>query len=89
MGFGTGWKHEDSSEMLDEGNYKAKITKAEIKSGNYGQYIQAEVEVEGHPNCNPHIFLLNDRPTQGYGSMTVEDAQRMWDRKITMLMWVF
>lgn len=83
MGFGTGWKHEDSSEMLDEGNYKAKITKAEIKSGNYGQYIQAEVEVEGHPNCNPHIFLLNDRPTQGYGSMTVEDAQRMWDRKMT------
>ena len=85
MGFGTGWKHEDSSEMLDEGNYKAKITKAEIKSGNYGQYIQAEVEVEGHPNCNPHIFLLNDRPTQGYGSMTVEDAQRMWDRKMTQL----
>ena len=83
MGFGTGWKHEDSSEMLDEGNYKAKITKAEIKSGNYGQYIQAEVEVEGHPNCNPHIFLLNDRPIQGYGSMTVEDAQRMWDRKMT------
>ena len=83
MGFGTGWKHEDSSEMLEVGNYKAKITKAELKSGNYGQYIQAEVEVEGHPNCNPHIFLLNDRPTQGFGSMSVEQAQKMWDRNMT------
>ena len=83
MAFGNGWKHEDSSEMLEVGNYKAKITKAEIKSGNYGDYIQAEVEVEGHPNCNPHIFLLNDRPTQGFGSLTVEQAQKMWDRNMT------
>ena len=84
MAFGNGWKHEDSSEMLDEGNYKAKIVKAEIKNGNYGQYIQAEVEVEGHPNCNPHIFLLNDRPTQGFGSMTAEQSQKAWDRKMTL-----
>ena len=83
MGFGNGWKHEDSSEMLEAGNYKAKIVKAEIKSGNYGDYIQAEVEVEGHPNCNPHIFLMNDRPTQGFGSMSVEQAQKMWDRNMT------
>ena len=83
MGFGTGWKHEDSSEMLEVGNYKAKITKAELKSGNYGQYIQAEVEVEGHPNCNPHIFLLNDRPDKGFGSLSVEQAQKMWDRNMT------
>ena len=83
MAFGNGWKHEDSSEMLEVGNYKAKITKAEIKNGNYGQYIQAEVEVEGHPNCNPHIFLLNDRPTSGFGSMSAEQAQKMWDRNIT------
>ena len=83
MGFGNGWKHEDSSEMLEVGNYKAKIVKAEIKNGNYGQYIQAEVEVEGHPNCNPHIFLLNDRPTSGFGSMTAEQAQKMWDRNMT------
>lgn len=83
MAFGNGWKHEDSSEMLEVGNYKAKITKAEIKSGNYGDYIQAEVEVEGHPNCNPHIFLLNDRPDKGFGSLTVEQAQKMWDRNMT------
>lgn len=83
MGFGNGWKHEDSSEMLEAGNYKAKIVKAEIKSGNYGDYIQTEVEVEGHPNCNPHIFLMNDRPTQGFGSMSVEQAQKMWDRNMT------
>lgn len=83
MGFGNGWKHEDSSEMLEVGNYKAKIKSAEIKNGNYGQYIQAEVEVEGHPNCNPHIFLLNDRPTSGFGSMSAEQAQKMWDRNMT------
>jgi hypothetical protein len=83
MGFGNGWKHEDSSEMLEVGNYKAKITKAEIKSGDYGQYIQGEVEVEGHPNCNPHIFLLNDRPTKGFGKLDTEQAQKMWDRNMT------
>lgn len=83
MGFGNGWKHEDSPEMLEVGNYKARIKSAEIKNGNYGQYIQAEVEVEGHPNCNPHIFLLNDRPTSGFGSMSAEQAQKMWDRNMT------
>ena len=40
-------------------------------------------EVEGHPNCNPHIFLINDRPTQGFGSMTAEQSQKMWDRNMT------
>ena len=83
MAFGNGFKHEEMSEMLEVGNYKAKITKAEIKSGDYGQYIQGEVEVEGHPNCNPHIFLLNDRPDKGFGSLTVEQAQKMWDRNMT------
>lgn len=83
MAFGNGWKHEDSSEMLEVGNYKAKITKVELKSGDYGQYIQGEVEVEGHPNCNPHIFLLNDRPTKGFGKLDTEQAQKMWDRNMT------
>ena len=83
MGFGNGWKHEDSSEMLEVGNYKAKITKAEVKNGSYGDYIQGEVEVEGHPNCNPHIFLMNDRPTKGFGKLDAEQAQKMWDRTMT------
>jgi hypothetical protein len=69
--------------MLEVGNYKAKITKVELKSGDYGQYIQGEVEVEGHPNCNPHIFLLNDRPTKGFGKLDTEQAQKMWDRNMT------
>ena len=56
MAFGEGFKHMDTFEQLEDGNYRAKITKAEIKSGNYGDYIQAEVEVEGHPKANPHIF---------------------------------
>ena len=84
MGFGNGYKHEDSSEMLEEGFYTAKITKAELKNGNYGDYIQAEVEVKDHPNCNPHIFLLSDIPQKGYGSMTLEQAQKMWNRNMTL-----
>jgi hypothetical protein len=83
MAFGNGFKHEEMSEMLEVGNYKAKITKVELKSGDYGQYIQGEVEVEGHPNCNPHIFLLNDRPTKGFGKLDTEQAQKMWDRNMT------
>ena len=83
MAFGEGFKHMDTFEQLEDGNYRAKIIKAEIKNGSYGDYIQAEVEVEGHPNCNPHIFLLNDRPDKGFGSLTVEQAQKMWDRNMT------
>lgn len=83
MAFGEGFKHMDSFEKLEAGYYKAKITKAEIKNGKFGDYIQAEVEVEGHPNCNPHIFLLNDMPKQGYGSLSLEDAQDIWNKSMT------
>ena len=83
MAFGEGFKHMDTYEQLEDGNYRAKIIKAEIKNGNYGDYIQAEVEVEGHPNANPHIFLLNDSPKSGFGSFTLEQAQEMWCRTMT------
>ena len=83
MAFGEGFKHMDTFEQLEDGNYRAKITKAEIKSGNYGDYIQAEVEIEGHPKVNPHIFLLNDSPKQGFGEFTLEQAQEMWNRTMT------
>ena len=83
MAFGEGFKHMDSREYLEEGYYKAKISKAEIKTNSYGEYIQAEVEVEGHPNCNPHIFLLNDMPKSGYGSLSLEDAQNLWNKNMT------
>ena len=63
MSFGNGWKHEDSSEMLEEGNYKAKIVKAELKNGNYGQYVQCEVEIEGISprNLDSSLFFLQPR----------------------------
>ena len=51
MAFGEGFKHMDTFEQLEDGNYRAKIIKAEIKNGNYGDYIQAEVEIEGHPKA--------------------------------------
>ena len=40
MAFGKGFKHEEMSEMLEAGNYEAKITKAELKEGKFGDYIQ-------------------------------------------------
>ena len=83
MAFGKGFKHEEMSEMLEAGNYEAKITKAELKQGKFGDYIQCEVEVKDHPNCNPHIFLLNDMPQSGFGSLTLEQAQGMWNKKMT------
>ena len=83
MAFGEGFKHMDTFEQLEDGNYRAKIIKAEIKTGNYGDYIQAEVEIEGHPKANPHIFLLNDSPKSGFGSFTKEQALEMWNRTMS------
>ena len=83
MAFGKGFKHEEMSEMLPTGNYEAKITKAELKEGKFGDYIQCEVEIKDHPNCNPHIFLLNDMPQSGFGSLSLEQAQGMWNKKMT------
>ena len=83
MAFGEGFKHMDTFEQLEDGFYKAKIVKGEIKNGNYGDYIQAEVEIEGHPKANPHIFLLNDSPKKGFGSYTLEQAQEMWCRTMS------
>lgn len=83
MAFGEGFKHMNVTEKLEEGLYRAKIVKGELKNGNYGDYIQCEVEIEGHPNCNPHIFLLNDSPKKGFGNFTLEQAQGMWCRTMT------
>ena len=83
MAFGEGFKHMDTFEQLEDGNYRAKIIKAEIKNGSYGDYIQAEVEIEGHPKANPHIFLLNDSPKSGFGSYSLEQAQEMWCRTMS------
>lgn len=85
MAFGEGFKHEETSEMLEEGFYRAKITKGEVKSGKFGDYIQCEVEVEGHPGCNPHIFLLNDSPKSGFGKFTQEEALKMWNQNMTRI----
>ena len=83
MAFGEGFKHMDTFAQLEDGNYRAKIIKAEIQNGNYGDYIQAEVEIEGHPKANPHIFLLNDSPKKGFGSYTLEQAMEMWNRTMS------
>lgn len=81
--FGQGYVHMDSFEQLAEGNYTAKIVKAEQNNKGYGDYIQVEVEIEGHPNCNPHIFLINDSPKNGYGSLTKDQALEIWCRNMT------
>jgi hypothetical protein len=83
MAFGEGFKHMDTFEQLEDGLYRAKIVKGEIKSGNYGDYIQCEVEIEGHPKANPHTFLLNDSPKSGFGSYSLEQTQEMWCRTMS------
>ena len=83
MAFGEGFKHVETFEQLEDGYYRAKIIKAEIKHGNYGDYAQAEVEIEGHPKANPHIFLLNDSPKSGFGNFSLEQAQEMWCRTMS------
>lgn len=81
--FGEGFKHMDSSEKLAEGYYTAKIIKAEMKKGNFGDFIQVEVEVKDHPRCNPRIFLINDSPKEGYASLSYEDAMDLWCKNTT------
>ncbi|MBQ2175719.1 MAG: hypothetical protein II453_11910 [Alphaproteobacteria bacterium] len=43
MAFGNGFKHEEMSEMLEAGNYEAKIKSAELKKGNYGEVQQTAI----------------------------------------------
>ena len=57
MAFGEGFKHMDTYEQLEDGNYRAKIIKAEIKNGSYGYrdvYVKplrlAYVLGQIHPN---------------------------------------
>ena len=83
MAFGEGFKHMDTFEQLEDGFYKAKIVKGEIKNGNYGDYIQCEVEIEGHPKANPHIFLLNDSPKSGFGSFSLDQTMEMRNRTMS------
>ena len=83
MAFGEGFKHVDNFEKLAPGHYRATIKAAKIEHGNYGDYVQGELEYEGHPKANPHIFLLNDSPKSGYGKLLAEDALNIWCGNMT------
>lgn len=84
MGFGNGFKHEDSKLGLANGVYEnAVITSCEIKKGSYGDYIQGTVSVDGNSEIYPSVFLLNDSPTKGYGQLTQEQALKIWNQQMT------
>lgn len=83
MAFGEGFKHMDSFEQLAEGNYRAKIVKAELKKGAYGDYIQCEVATEGHQNAKPCLFFIKDSPKEGFGSYSKDEVLEMWCKTTT------
>lgn len=83
MAFGAGFMHTESNEQLADGNYEAKIITAEIKNGSYGDYIQGTLEVNGRKDVYPNVFFLNDSPKSDFGSVTAEQALKMWNQNMT------
>lgn len=81
--FGTNYQPVESTPSLDAGYYQAKIVKVELKSNSVGQYLQIEVTVKDHQGANPKIALMNDYPTSGYGSLSLEDSQKIWNQNMT------
>lgn len=81
--FGSNYTPVETVPMLEPGIYTAKIIKAETTNGNYGEQKLVEVTIKDHKGCNPRLFYLNDEPTQGFGSFTVEQAREMWCRNMT------
>lgn len=82
MGFGQGFKHVDSIEQLADGNYRMKIVSAELKKGSYGDYIQGTLAMEGK-TVYPNLFFIKDAPTQGFGTVTKEQAHENWCKNMT------
>lgn len=81
--FGEGYKEIESLRQLESGHYVAKIVKVEGKQGNYGAYVQCEVQIKDNPNVNPHIFLLNDAPKSGTQNYSQEQMHEMWCKTMT------
>ena len=81
--FGTNYTPVESTPSIDSGYYQAKIIRAELKTNSIGQYLEIEVTIKDHQGCNPKIALLNDYPMTPYGSLSLEDSQRIWNQNMT------
>ena len=81
--FGQGYHRVESAVPLAAGVYEAKITRAEIVQGNYGQQAEVRVEIDGHPNCQPSRFWLKDAPTAGNNQYSQQELLEFWCRTMT------
>ena len=80
--FGQGFTHMESNQLAD-GKYEATIKTAEIKDGTYGQQLILTVDIDSHPNAMPNTIYINDVPTSGFGSLTLEQAVKLWNINMT------
>lgn len=70
--------------QLQDGIYEAKITKVEKNvSAQNKKYITIFFCVAGNEKSIPNRWSNFDRPTEGFGKFTVEEAQHMWDKTFT------
>lgn len=84
MAFGANYHAEELPEFetLENGTYKARIVKAEIKEYKTGnQYAFITVQISGHPRCNPNTIIINEAPQLGQVKangqpVTEEDVKR-------------
>lgn len=81
--FGSNYQPVESSPVLEDGFYTAKIIKVEMKQNSVGNYLTVEITVKDHQGCNPRIAFMNDYPSTPYGSLTLEDSQRIWNQNMT------
>lgn len=77
------FKYEASKPMLENGEYKATIIKAEEKyyQNSGDAYVWVTVRIEGHPDATPNILTVNDIPQIGArkangNAITEEDVKR-------------
>lgn len=81
--FGFGYQPVDSFQLQD-GTYEAKITKVEKNVTSQGKkYVTVFFCIGGNDKSTPNRWMSFDRPTEGFGMFTVEQAQHMWDSTMT------
>lgn len=86
--FGYGYQ-EVRDDVLEVGNYNAKIVNVEVKKYNNGnEFVMLTFNIQGHsPDCKPNTMVINDRPKKGEikasGSPVDDKDLAKWDKSMT------